>query len=81
MAGSIAFCEFALLAYHRGHPEARDARYYKTRLRFYAFFLYMAGISLFTLSAYVIARFGQQLESGPIEVAFYVITGKLPTRR
>lgn len=72
--GSLAFIQFALFAYQSDNPCARPGSYYKGRLSFYSFTLFLVGLSQFLLGIYTIRNFGEgPLESGPVGVAMYLV--------
>ena len=73
LVGAVAFFQFAVYAFQAGRPEHRNASYFHSRQRFYAFIMYLAGASQLALGAYCQARFGS-LSSGPIVVGFYVVS-------
>lgn len=71
--GATTFLQFALYAFHSGKPETRNADYYRSRSTFYNFLLFVAGFSQLFLGCYLLARFGRDLQSGPVAVAMYVV--------
>jgi hypothetical protein len=74
LLGSLAFAEFALLAFDNGRPQARNSLYYRGRLSWYSFLIIFAGLSQIMIGAYVRGAFGGgSLQYGAIVVRMYVI--------
>lgn len=71
--GSLAFIEFALLAYQTNRPSSRNGSYYRGRLTLYAFCNLLVGLSQLLLGSFILINFGLSLENGPIEVAMYMV--------
>jgi hypothetical protein len=72
--GSLAFIQFSLYAFQAGKPDARNGSYYKGRLTFYSFCLFVVGLSQSMLGSYVRKNIGSgPLESGPVAVAMYIV--------
>jgi hypothetical protein len=72
--GSLAFIQFALFSYQNGTPQTRPGSYYRGRLGFYSFLLFLVGLSQLLLGIYTVRNFGQgPLENGPIGVAMYLV--------
>jgi len=71
--GAPAFMQFALYAFRSGSPQSRDGAYYRGRLAFYSFVLFVAGLSQCLLGFYVLGRYGNELTEGPVSVAFYIV--------
>lgn len=72
--GSLAFIQFSLYAFQAGKPDARNGSYYKGRLTFYSFCLFVVGLSQLMLGSYVRTNIGSgPLESGPVAVAMYIV--------
>jgi hypothetical protein len=72
--GSLAFIQFALFSFQSGSPQSRPGSYYRGRLSFYSFELFLAGLSQFLLGVYTIRNFGEgPLEDGPVGVAMYTV--------
>jgi hypothetical protein len=61
--GALAFCAFAIDAFDRYKPTARDGRFYRGRHLLYSFVLAIAGLSQLLLGAYIVFGFG----SGPLQ--------------
>ena len=74
--GSLAFYAFDLYTFQSGKPEKRPGGYYRGRLGFYCFALFLAGISQFLLGVYIITKFsaGPLSEKGAIGVAMYFVS-------
>ena len=51
--GALAFIQFSLYAFQAGKPGDRPGSYYKGRLTFYSFCLFLVGISQLMLGSYV----------------------------
>lgn len=75
LVGAIAFFQFAVYAFQADRPYHRNASYFRSRQRFYAFILYVAGIDQLALGAYCYFRFGDLIKKhGAIIVGFYVVS-------
>ncbi|KAI2494239.1 hypothetical protein MHU86_20296 [Fragilaria crotonensis] len=72
--GSLALLCFSLYAYQVGKPGDRAKGYYSSRLCFYSFMVFVAGLAQLMLGAYTLAN----ISKGPIEpppsVAMFTIT-------
>jgi hypothetical protein len=72
--GSLGFTKFALYAFDKNKPNARNADYYRSRLLCYTFLLVLAGMSQLLLGAYTITEYGTGPLEPPMRVAMYVIS-------
>jgi hypothetical protein len=71
--GSFAFIQFSLYAFQAGKPGDRPGSYYKGRLTFYSFCLFLVGLSQLMLGAYLLKNFGNGPLAGPVSVAMYMV--------
>jgi hypothetical protein len=72
--GSLAFAEFALLAFDNGKPQDRNSLYYRGRLSWYSSLIIFAGLSQIMIGTYIRGAFGGgSLQYGAIVVRMYVI--------
>jgi hypothetical protein len=71
--GSLAFIQFALYQYQSGNAQSRPGSYYRGRLSFYCFELFLVGLSQFLLGIYTISSFGKGPLDFPVGVAMYTV--------
>jgi|UniRef100_A0A8J9SJ44 hypothetical protein len=72
--GAFSFLQFSLYTYQTGNHRQRSAPYFHGRMTFYAFTLFMAGLSQLMLGSFIMANYGGGvLEKGTIGVAMYVV--------
>jgi hypothetical protein len=71
--GSLAFIQFALYQYQSGNAQSRPGSYYRGRLSFYCFELFLVGLSQFLLGIYTISSFGKDPLDFPVGVAMYTV--------
>ena len=79
MVGSLAFMAFSLYAFQAGKPDARPANYYRGRLIFYCFCLFVSGISQMLLGTYIytsidVSPFSFVLLEHPLDIAMYTVS-------
>ena len=74
LIGSISFQHFTLYAYQTNMQSSRGALYFKGRLSFYSFLLFIAGFTQLALGAYVRSHFGSERLAAPVAVAVYVVS-------
>ncbi|GKY99482.1 hypothetical protein MPSEU_000902400 [Mayamaea pseudoterrestris] len=79
MIGSVAFMGFSLYAFQIMKPQERDRDYYVSRAAIYSGALFLAGLSQFLMGIFIIEVYGMTLESGPIQVGFFLINLPLVT--
>ncbi|KAL3936512.1 MAG: hypothetical protein SGBAC_008182 [Bacillariaceae sp.] len=71
--GALAFCAFAIDAFDRSKPTARDGKFYRGRHLLYSFVLALAGLSQLLLGAYILFGFGSGPLQHAITVAMYTV--------